>query len=729
MRHPVVALAQANYGEILLNPNALIKANYQQILFVFIAFLAMVLVSYVYVSNIVQTQMQIIGDTNMDTTQTAVAASLAESGLLFANVVQAVEGLLTTEKSNEDVLNFLRHTNEYFNAKRSPLPNFMKVYGHIRGEFLDGSGWTPPKDYAPEQRPWHIGAKGNNGRIFFSEPYEDAETGGTCISFSQMLFDQHGVAYGILAIDLQLDQIITYVENKKIAGNGYGVLIDDKNNFITHRNKDLVGTNINDAGGDYAKLGQLFRTDSSISAVRFQDIDKTDSIVFFRKIFNGWYIGIIIPRTSYYHEVNSLAAVLGVMGFVLMCALSYMLVRTRVEKMRSEEESRSKSSFLARMSHEMRTPMNAIIGMADIAKASSDPEKKEYCLNRIGEASNHLLGVINDVLDMSKIEAGKLELSETDFVIKNMLRQVSNVINYKIGEKRQHFTIEVDDDVPVAIVADRQRLAQVITNFLSNANKFTPEEGTISLRVHRLSATDKYCVLQFEVQDNGIGIAPEQQARLFRSFEQADGSISRKYGGTGLGLSISKKIVEMMKGKVWVESELNKGSRFIFTVCVSIGSAQPEEKVHLEQHDASYHETQQNIFAGKRVLLAEDVALNREILISLLDGTGVKIDSAENGHVACEMFAAAPDRYDMIFMDIHMPDMDGYEATRCIRNMDLVKAQTIPIIAMTANVFKEDIEKCHACGMNAHLGKPLEINETLYIMKKYLHKIKADSLP
>ncbi|MDR1490899.1 MAG: response regulator [Desulfovibrio sp.] len=697
----------------------LLKTNYHQILLVFMAFLTMVLVSYFYVSNIVQRQMQIIGDASMDITQTAVSASLMETELLFANVVQTMENMLATGETNQELLVYLRETNTYFNAARSPLPDFMKVYAYVRGEWLDGSGWVPPPDFVPESRPWHIGAENNNGRIFFSEPYIDAETGEMCISFSQKLFDYHGKAHGILAVDLRLTRITNYVRDQRIAGNGYGVLIGDRMNFIVHRNPDLPGRIMSEAGGDYPRLAEMFSTENKISAVRFNDEDGTDSVIYFRPIFQGWHIGVIIPRVSYYSEVFTLAAVLGVLGLFLASILCYLLIRSLAAKVRSEEESLSKSTFLARMSHEMRTPMNAIIGMADIAQMSTDPGKMKYCLTRISDASNHLLGVINDVLDMSKIEAGKLELSETDFTVAGLLRQVETVIAFKIEEKQQRFTVEVDRDVPRALVADRQRLAQVITNLLSNANKFTPKGGDIALWIRRLPDDGNLCVLRFEVQDSGIGISQEQQPKLFQSFEQADGSISRKYGGTGLGLAISKRIVEMMGGKISIESEPGRGSTFIFTARVREGVAAPDAEHGENLFDPNAG--QGRIFAGNRLLLAEDVEINREILITLLENTGVQIDIAENGREACDMFAAAQEKYDMIFMDIHMPEMDGYEATRCIRGMNLPRAGTIPIVAMTANVFREDIEKCRACGMDDHVGKPLEKGEVLAKMRIYMN--------
>jgi CheY-like chemotaxis protein/anti-sigma regulatory factor (Ser/Thr protein kinase) len=297
-----------------------------------------------------------------------------------------------------------------------------------------------------------------------------------------------------------------------------------------------------------------------------------------------------------------------------------------------------------------------------------------------------------------------------------MLRQVETVIGYKVEEKKQHFRINVEDSVPKALFGDRQRLAQVITNRLSNANKFTPEGGRITLGVRRLPDKENLHVLEFCVEDSGIGIPPEQQEKLFHPFEQADGSISRKYGGTGLGLAISKKIVEQMHGRIWLESESGNGCRFLFTIRVREGSIVS----HDADGDAARRNGQGRIFSGKRLLLAEDVEINREIVLALLENTGIQIDSAENGRMACDMFSASPESYDMIFMDLHMPEMDGYEAARRIRGMGVPRAGTIPIVAMSANVFREDIKKCLACGMNDHVGKPLEIQDVLATMRKYL---------
>ena len=375
--------------------------------------------------------------------------------------------------------------------------------------------------------------------------------------------------------------------------------------------------------------------------------------------------------------------------------------------------SQAKSEFLANMSHEIRTPMNAIIGMTTVGKNSDDIEKKDYSFTRIEDASNHLLGVINDILDMSKIEAGKLDLSCQNFNFERMLQRVVNVMSYKVAEKNQEFSIDIDAAIPPMLVGDDQRLSQVITNLVGNAVKFTPEYGSIKIDTTFLGEQDGLCSIQITVTDTGIGISPEQQTRLFHSFEQAEADISRQFGGTGLGLMISKNIVEMMGGEIWIESELGKGSTFGFTVLLLRGEVESQEPQSIEvEEDIS--------FAGHHILLAEDIDINREIIQALLEPTQIEIDGARDGLEAVAMFSEAPEKYDTILMDIQMPQMDGYEATRTIRALNLPNASSIPIIALTADVFKEDIERCLEAGMNGHLGKPVLLNELLATLKKYL---------
>jgi len=388
-------------------------------------------------------------------------------------------------------------------------------------------------------------------------------------------------------------------------------------------------------------------------------------------------------------------------------------------KIRTEQASLAKTNFLASMSHEIRTPLNAIIGMTAIATTSSEPERKDYCLSKISGASAHLLGIINDILDMSKIEEGKLELSNTEFNYSSMLNQIASIFEFRVKEKKLVFTVNTDPLIPDFIVTDKQRLSQVITNLISNAIKFTPEEGSIKVDSKLMDIDENTCTLGIKVSDTGIGIAREDQDKLFHSFVQVDSSISRKFGGTGLGLAISKKITEMMHGDIRIESELGKGASFIVTIKAEM---KKQDAVSVQSDSDTESAVSTESFKGKQILLVEDVEINREIVIALLDDFNLEITEAEDGQQAFEKFAAAPEKFDLIFMDIHMPGMDGYESTKLIRALDNPRAKTVPIIAMTANVFKEDVEHCLAAGMNDHLGKPLDLNDIIRILDKYLGK-------
>jgi len=363
------------------------------------------------------------------------------------------------------------------------------------------------------------------------------------------------------------------------------------------------------------------------------------------------------------------------------------------------------------MTHEIRTPMNAIIGMNTIGKASNDIEKKDEAFEKIEIASAHLLGVINDILDMSQIDADKLILSADINNIRQMVADIHSMLGTRMDEKMLEVDIEIEDAVPMNASFDKQRLAQVLTNVLSNAIKFTPEQGTITINIIVTEETDDHYIVRFIVTDSGIGISDDKKASVFVPFEQVDGSISRRYGGSGLGLAISKRIIEIMGGRIDFESEVGKGTCFTFDVPMQKCDDAP---IVREVSPAIVAD----MYKGKRVLIAEDVEINRDIFAMLLEETGLQMDFAFNGVEAVDKYIANPDMYDMILMDIQMPEMDGYEATRRIRN--LPGTSELPIVAMTANVFREDVQRCFDAGMDEHIGKPLDIDEVIMKLTRFL---------
>ena len=405
----------------------------------------------------------------------------------------------------------------------------------------------------------------------------------------------------------------------------------------------------------------------------------------------------------------------------------------------------AKGEFLSRMSHELRTPLNAIIGMTDIALREKDARKIPDYLRKVEVSSHLLLNIINDVLDISKIDAGKLEIVKEPFDFNGMLKNAENIVKVKMDEKKQHFTVNFDESITNKVISDEHRLLQVIVNLLNNAMKFTPEKGEISLtasqkKIHNNNPFGRV-KLRVEVRDSGIGLTPQQQEKLFTAFEQADGSITRKYGGTGLGLAICKKILNTLGGDIWVISKPDQGACFFFELEADLGK--PLDNIAFPVNDASNlsyaaspdkapdHSDPNRVIAGdekdfpydwygRTVLLAEDVEINREIVEIMLSDTGINLICAENGKEAVEKFMAEPDRYDLILMDIQMPVLDGLGATKQLRSSDNPRAVQIPIIAMTANAFKEDIDTCIDAGMDCHISKPITIDSFFKVLAQYL---------
>ena len=381
----------------------------------------------------------------------------------------------------------------------------------------------------------------------------------------------------------------------------------------------------------------------------------------------------------------------------------------------AEESNQAKISFMSNMSHEIRTPMNAIIGIDSVALR--DPELPPHAreqFEKIDASARHLLELINDILDMSRIDSGRMELSPEVFSAAELLDQVCAMIRSQCDEKGLDFIARSDIGAEERFIGDAMKLRQVLINILGNAVKFTPVPGSVSFTAEKTSAYDDRQTLRFTISDTGIGMGKDFLAHIFEPFSQEDGTRTSRYGGSGLGMSITKSIVDMMNGEIRAESE--KGVGTTFTVILTLKraeSAAPAAPVPEAAESAA-------ALAGRRVLIAEDMELNAEILTELLELEDVGADWAENGQLAVERFSGSPPgTYDAILMDIRMPVMDGLAAARAIRALDRPDAKTVPIVALTANAFEEDVQNSLQAGMNAHLAKPVD-TEKLYELLREL---------
>ncbi len=388
--------------------------------------------------------------------------------------------------------------------------------------------------------------------------------------------------------------------------------------------------------------------------------------------------------------------------------------RLETELRVAEESNRAKTNFLASMSHEMRTPMNAILGLDAIAlqDGALTPQTRDR-LEKIDASARHLLDLINDVLDMNHIESDAMHLREEPFQPRETVGLVSVLTQTQCREKRLSYASETSGDLEQLCVGDALRVRQVLLSILDNAVKYTPEGGSVSFRAERLAgADDQHCTLRFTVRDTGIGIDAGFMPRLFESFSQEDASATNRFGGSGLGLAIAKKLVDMMGGSIDVESQ--KGAGSTFTVTIGFALARPAAAEAADDADDTS-------LAGLRVLIAEDIDINAELLTDLLDLEDIVSERAVNGQEAVEMFASHPEGYyDAVLMDLRMPVMDGLDATRAIRALDRPDAKAIPVIAVTANAFEEDVRQTREAGMNAHLSKPTDTDLLYHTLRKTL---------
>ncbi|MDR1838043.1 MAG: response regulator [Treponema sp.] len=819
---------------------------FAQLLYTALSFLALIVLTYIFVRGVIQKNLSRNAENVFSLVQIQVENDLNNPKMYLAGFSRTVRSSLMLGVNRVILEEFFNDLARHLLDDDLKLTGFEGLSGYFPNMpggpvFIETFDWNLPDDYDPTTRPWYLNAVAAQGEIAQTTAYNDIIDNNNILIYSLCLHDDNGNFLGVVCMRLKLAPIGDKIVEATIDRGGWGMLITSDLIVLAHINEPFVGIDARSPWfPPHIYVPQMLKGENVFEG-QMEDYLGNKSLTFFRPLSNGWYLGLVTPEGPFYQSLTTLAYILGILGVIFAAILMAILISIDMAKNKSDRESRHKSAFLANMSHEIRTPMNAIIGMTTIGKNADNIERKDYCFSKIEDASNHLLGVINDILDMSKIEANKFELLNEEFNFEKMLQRVVNVVNFRVDEKHHRFTVHIDKKIPKYLIGDDQRVAQVITNLLGNAIKFTPEKGSITLNAKLLGEENDLYTIQFSVIDTGIGLNEEQKRRIFLSFEQAESTTTRKYGGTGLGLAISKNIVELMDGRIWVESEPNKGSNFMFTIkvkrssriheglldagvnlsnirimavdddkdildyfneiaegfgvaCCDVAisgeaalglvaqngeyhiyfvdwkmpvmdgiqlaaelkrrasaksvvimitaaewtSVEAEAKEagvdkflskplfpsmimdviiecisHDRQQMETAHKNIKGIFAERYILLAEDVEINQEIVIALLEPTQIKIDCAINGAEAVRLFKEAPERYDMILMDVQMPEMDGYEATKKIRALDVPQAKTVKIIAMTANVFRDDIEKCQEVGMDSHIGKPLNFDEVV----------------
>ena len=606
---------------------------------------------------------------------------------------------------------------------------------------------------------WYRGGKSSTSGLVWSDVYLDPVPNVVMITASAPFFDRNGKILGVATADMAMKDIKDIAASLSVGKTGTAFILGAKGEFISFvddsRTLDMFITE--DENPELVRLGKHIMAKKTEPLV--MDWRGNKVRVFYSKIGEtNWSLVSMIDTVEFEETAQTLVMplALGLLFGLLVISFSVMLVARHLKKVAAkvnrfadnaasgdltkrlaltehdefgvmqrrlntmmdtmaemtertektlhiaQKANQAKTDFLSNMSHEMRTPMNAILGMVQVSRQTTDPKRIESCLKKIQKASHDLLTLINDVLDMAKLEANKVILNIAGFSIKITLEAINSGFWNAIGEKELSLSFTVQPDVPGRLWADEFRYSQVVTNLVSNAIKFTPASGSVTVSVRIAEQKGNAVVVETTVADTGIGISPESVERLFNAFEQADTSRSRRYGGTGLGLAICKGLVELMGGTIWCVSEKGKGSQFVFTILATV-----EEEAH--PLPESEREARDFDFAGHRILVADDVEINCEIVQALLENTGISVAFASDGEAAYEAFVANRGEYSMIFMDIQMPGMDGLAATKKIRELEKDNASArVPIVALSANAFREDVEASLAAGMDGHITKPFE---------------------
>ncbi|MBR0228465.1 MAG: response regulator [Clostridia bacterium] len=676
------------------------------------------------------------GNTRMEQAADAYENELNQWITREQSILYAITDVITSQPSLMENYEDAVHLLHDYAANYPEISACYLANPYAEHPVIMDSGWEPGADFRPETRPWYKAAQLSPTHFSISAPYMDAQTNTYCVTFSRVVYGEQGEFLGIFGVDFFLDQLIQ-VLGDSYAETSYAFLVDSEGVIINHPYEAYQMNGSHSVSVEDTLYADAYNSQSA-------SILRDDSGQFFacvsRKTASGFTVMLANSWWSIYGGlvlVSAAALILFGLCIVFIVLLINRLIRWQEKTNRqlveaaetAKKADKAKSQFLAQMSHEIRTPMNAIIGLDNIALREPDlaPHVRDE-LEKIGASARHLLSLINDILDMSRIESGRMALKETDFSFREFMEQICVIINGQCQDKGLKFESAVIGQMDASFVGDDLKLKQVVINILGNSVKFTDAPGTVSFTAQQVESRDDARVLRFTMKDTGVGMDKAFIPKLFEAFSQEDATNTNRYGGSGLGMAITKSIVEMMGGSIQVESEKGLGSIFTVTVALKPGAAK-EAPVGGQAADATETpeapetpETPEKSLAGKRMLIAEDNEINAEILTDLLDLEDVSCEWAENGQIAVEKFAASAEGYfDAILMDMRMPVMDGLTATAEIRKLNRPDAKNIPIIALTANAFEEDVQHCLQAGMNAHLSKPVD----MALLKKTVGRLLA----
>lgn len=669
--------------------------------------------------------------------------------------VDSVEYMVDEGMDSEAIESFLIRESDKCADRISE--DFTGIYGWVDGAYVDGLGWVPDADYVPQKRIWYTMAMDNkeNG-VTLIPPYVDAQTGNIIISISKVLNDGESV----LALDITPYSIQTATEELNLNGNGYAFIVDNNGLIVAHADSSLRGASYLEKTYLLADQQELIQKAMTAEDGYFSmTIDGEECQVFRSEVRGGWNVVLVVKSQEMFQRVRqnlfrNIALSMGIFVIVTYFCTSSFFNRRKaaryaeeVQKAKEEAEkaNAAKSDFLANMSHEIRTPINAVMGMnAMILRESDDANVREYA-GKAHNASKTLLALINDILDLSKIEAGKMEIVEDVYFLSSVLNNVVNMMRVKAEEKKLEFIVEIDESIPDELMGDETRISQVIINILNNAVKYT-REGSVRLKIEQvpgivqsdaavlagvseekiLAASEDGVLLKIAVIDTGIGIREEDIGKLFGNFERLDQKANKNVEGTGLGLSITGKMIEMMHGRVEVESVYGEGSTFTIYLPqkvegdVTIGNFEAKFAEYVKSLN-SYKETFRAPDA--HILVVDDNEMNLFVVEKLLKTTEIVVSCCDSGERCLELIRQR--HYDVILLDHMMPGMDGIETLKRMKEMKHHLCKDTPVIALTANAIVGVREMYLADGFDDYLSKPIDSNELEAMLRKHLPEEKV----
>jgi len=705
-----------------------------QVVIVWIAFALMVIASYFFVGNIVRKHLTYETKAALDFSEIQIESDLREPQTLMGTASATIRSMILRGYDADIISRYMSDISNNVIKDKNRKISTTGIYGlfEVFGDKFIDLEWEPPAGYVPKERPWYKTAVAAEGKIAVTPPYLDMRTGSITIAYVVRIFDENNNPLAVLSMNVPIDKIAEYIVETHLAEGGYGILLSKDLDVIAHPLKEGLGKHLRKWKSGLVEFAdELENGEGDISERRLLNYKGDESIVSFRRLKNGWYVGIITPYDKYYQDVSNMMLLFVALGLTFAITLSVIFIRIAASKEKADLKNRQKSHFLATMSHEIRTPMNAILGIAEIQlQDEALPQNIKEAFYKISNSGDLLLGIINDILDMSKIEAGKLELTFAKYDIPSLINDIVQLNALYFESKPIEFKLSVDENIPISLIGDELRIKQILNNLLSNAFKYT-DKGEVSLKVnsdYMRRGEKTHVSLVFCVSDTGQGMTPEQIKKLGGEYYRFNMEANRTTTGTGLGMNITMKLIQMMNGKISVESKPGKGTKVTVHLPQRYDSADSSYTIGKEiaenlskfrldgtrQMKKASQIVREYMPYGK-VLIVDDVESNLYVAKGLMAPYGLSIETALSGFEAVDLIKSGA-VFDVIFMDHFMPKMDGVAATKIMRNIGYVN----PIIALTANALTGQSDMFMQNGFNGFISKPIDIRQLNATLNKFV---------